>query len=133
MTSLIMGALAWMLAPKFSRMVFPENNQMSVNVSVSADDIVMIGSFLIGGYYLIELGPSLIAQGISLFFEMTKADPSAPSHLGARVVQKNDIVGLLSTIVTVVVALFLTFRPRMLATMFLSLRSTGLSKIEKPE
>ncbi len=130
---LLTGIGAWIYSPQLSRMVYKPRESEGVNIAVSAEHLVMIGSFLIGGYYLVGHIPQLCAELIVIFLERAKEDTSLTGQLGVIRPAPWGSRELISEGLIVIAALFMTFRPSMLARLFSALRIAGLAKIDKEE
>lgn len=133
MTGLLLGGAiwiaaslaAWVLAPRLSRLFVPPGASETLKFSLSVADFVAAGSFLIGGFYLVDLVPQFVAALGEIFVTLAgRDDDSAPE------IDRFQWTRLLSAALTVLVALFLTFRPRQIARMFASLRHAGLAKVD---
>lgn len=66
---LVSGLVGWFAAPWFARRVFSPESDKTVTIDVNAEDLVAIGSFLIGAFYLVQYGPRLVVELISIFLE----------------------------------------------------------------
>lgn len=128
---LLLGVLAWILAPKLSRMVYPKQRDDSVSILVDADALVMIGSFLIGGFYLVQYIPQLLVGLGAIFIEYNSQDPIAEykgryHELYALQRGRFAFEQLLKDLFITVVAFWMTFRPRQIAYIFSRVRRAGL-------
>lgn len=125
----ISGALAgWCLAPPLSRLVVPRAASDNLQITMGAEDFVAVGSFLIGGVFLVRTAPDLLAVLVNILGSFATRETDAPPpdiHYQSR--------QLISAVVTVAVALFLTFKPRDIAKMFVWLRRAGLAKLDEAD
>lgn len=119
---------ALVLAPRLARLLAPPTARESVRFAFSIDDFVSAGSFLVGGFYLVELGPQFVASlGEILSTLAIREDDETP------VISKIQWSRFLSAALTAAIALFLTFRPREIAKMFQSLQRAGLAKVDQAD
>jgi hypothetical protein len=117
---------AWVLAPRLPGFFVPPGASANLQFSLGVGDIVAAGSFLIGGFYLVDLVPQLVAALGEVFVTLAgRDDDFAPA------IDRFQWTRVLSTALTVAVALFLTLKPREIARMFASLRHAGLAKVDE--
>lgn len=121
------GVGAWILAPRFARHAAPGGDGVAVNVDT--EQLVAIGGFLIGAYYLLAHGGGALFEmvriGEHLLKELSKPDDSAAGIVGWRF--------LISGLAPVLVALWMMFRPRDLAALFFAARRGGAYKAKYAE
>lgn len=123
---LVVGVAVWILAPKLARLVYRKPGGDNVSILVDADTFVMIGSFLIGGFYLTQYVPQLIVQTVAVLIEMGQREPDTPYGLGQMYVHHFDIEQLFRQAAVVAAASWMAFRPRQIAYIFSRLRRAGL-------
>jgi hypothetical protein len=118
----IVGILAWIFSPKFAQVIYRENNDgPPVNFNVDADTLVMIGSFLIGGFYLVEYVPTLFSSTFFFFFlDNPNRDPNASILTSYHTIEQFVIRFLI-----VFAASWLVFKPAHIARLFSKLRTLG--------
>ena len=121
-----LGLAAWFFAAAFAVRAVPPTHADDLKVSINADDLASLGSFLIGGFYVVEYLPKFAAVIVRAFITAAGASAYGPVNL-------DQIIGeeFYADLVLLVVAMFLTFRPRVIANMFAALRVVGLSKVEE--
>lgn len=116
---------AWVFAPRIARLLVPRGAPDALQISMGADDFVAAGSFLIGGYLILSTAPQLAQSFLEIAGEYAARDtdalPTIASFLWAR---------LIASALTFAVAVFLTLRPRQVASLFASLRQAGLAKVD---
>ena len=130
---LVVGILAWILAPKIAKFSYGNKDGDDVSKNVDAELLVTIGSFLIGLYYLAHYLPQLVVQMVILFVEMAKQDPAEMTGLGKFTAHRIGIENLVSNLLVVAVASWMAFRPAHIAHMFSKLRRAGLAKVEEKQ
>lgn len=119
------GLAAWFAAPWFARRLISE--PAAISVSLTAFDLVALGSFLIGGFYLVEYVPQLATTIGAISVEMARSPEDADlAEMAGKVVF--ELRDLAAQALIVAVALFLTLRPRDFAILFSRLRYAGLSR-----
>ncbi len=119
---------AWYLAPPLSRLVVPRTTSDNLQITMGAEDFVAVGSFLIGGVFLVRTAPDLLAVLVNILGSFATHETDAPPpdiHYQSR--------QLISAMVTVAVALFLTLKPREISRMFALLRQAGLAKVDEAD
>lgn len=117
---------AWFLAPTIARRVIPDRDKDTVTLVVGEKELVAIGSFLIGGFFLVSKLPYFLSE--SLFF-VNQLLIQAQAPIGSR--GALPWRGLAVETVVLAIVTFLTFRPREVANMFAALRVAGLSKTDE--
>ena len=131
MVWLIAGAIGWLFAPKFAKKVFPDARKESVNFTIDADKLVMLGSFLIGAFYLAQYAPSWFSYVGLFLIESRSQDITQPFAIrGYR--PPFDFERFYKEGLIVLVAIWMIFRPAHIASIFSNLRHVGLHK-EDPE
>lgn len=115
-----LGLLVWFLARRLSYVIVPERFAASTSdmAPVAAEDLVGIGSFLIGIFQLSSKLPSLATHFVTLIDRLqTNATHQFP---------QGDVLPFVANVVAdtgvIAIALFLTFRPRGIARLFAFLR-----------
>ena len=126
------GVLAWVLAPRLSKMAYGNPNEKNVNVTIDANALVMTGGFLIGCFYLVQYAPSWLADIGAILVEYSRQDPNAPYELGKLKIHRFDAERIFKEGLIMLVAAWMAFRPAQLAAIFSHLRQAGLRQ-EKPE
>lgn len=126
----LLGLTAWLFAKAFVAHAVPSTNADDLKTSINADDLASLGSFLIGGFYVVEYLPKCAAVIVSAF--ITAAGTSAYGPVNLDQINLDQISGreFYSDLVLLGVALVLTFKPQTAARLFSSLRASGLSGVE---
>ncbi len=121
-----LGLVAWFSARAFAARAIPATRTDELRVSISADDLASLGSFIIGGFYVVEYLPKSAAAIAGAFIAA-----AGTSTYGS--VEIEGIIGreFYSDLVLLGVALVLTFRPQDIANMFSAARVAGLSSVEQ--
>ncbi len=120
------GILAWIFSPKLVQVIYRENHgEPPVNFKIDADTLVMIGSFLIGSFYLVEYVPTLFSNVLFFFLENGKRDPNA-----SVLTSYHSIEQFVIRLLVVVAASWMTFKPVHLAQFFSKLRTLGQYSLE---
>jgi len=121
---IVVGVLAWVFAPPLARRVFAGKDDGAVNINVSAETLVAIGGFLIGGFYIVEYAPTALADAIYFFYESN--NPEAGALTEFRVYRLDQMI---KTILVLIAACWLVFRPGDIARFFSKMRRAGLAKV----
>lgn len=130
---LILGVVAWFIAPWISRRVINTNETSGLRFDTDAETLVAIGGFLIGIFYLAQYLPPILIDWARWLIQRAgeTASEQAQHGTGQRsIVQWQNFISNCSI---VVVASFMTFRPSYLARIFNWLRTAGHEKLEKAE
>ncbi|MEO1241938.1 MAG: hypothetical protein AAFX54_08525 [Pseudomonadota bacterium] len=124
---IIIGVIAWFVAPWLARRVHPADANSEITSSVDAESLVAIGSFLIGVFYLAQYGiPLLVDWGSWLAKRMGETPIEVwPIDRFQQNTGKHYWSNLISEILIVIAACVMTFRPSYLARLFGWLQSTG--------
>ena len=115
----IAGGLAWFLAPKLANKVYAKDNEDSVNITIDVDTLVMLGSFLIGGFYLVQYVPNFFTTIGLVLVERSNPDSSPTSY---------EIWRLLKDGLVIAIALWMCLRAANIARIFSHIRTAGLYK-----
>ncbi len=122
---LFVGLVAWIAASSLARRVYPKPAETEFKISVSAELLVAIGSFLIGGFYLAKHGPSLLVDLAWWFIQLAGEDPMEDGSLGTVRHYIIEWRSTISNLLVVVVATWMTLRPAWFAKIFNWLRTAG--------
>ncbi len=125
---IVVGILAWFIAPRLASRILPNQSADPLKLSITADELVMLGSFLIGGFYLAQYVPTLIISIGSFIIEAGRQDPALPYWAGQLWSHRIDSQSLASNFLIVLVALWMAFRPSHVAHFFAQLRYAGVDK-----
>ena len=125
------GVAAWIASPSLAKKFLPMTERNAMQIAIDADTLVMLGSFLIGAFYLVEHAPMLLTHLGALFIENSHQDPNANYELGRLRYHSVGVRQLISELLVVSAALWMALRPSHLAHIFSHLRRAGLSKEEK--
>ncbi|GJL95860.1 MAG: hypothetical protein DHS20C05_22650 [Hyphococcus sp.] len=121
-----LGFAAWIFAPDFAKAVYkPTDEDPKVSINIDAETLVQIGSFLIGGFYLIQYLPQLFVDFGRWFAYLAAQDPAAENQGEGF---KQYIINWRTTtthILIVIIASFMALRSAYLAKLFTWLRSAG--------
>jgi hypothetical protein len=123
---LIVGTASWILAPRLARLVYPRDRDDTLQFTVSADTMVMLGSFLIGAFYIVRYFPSWITQLGAMLIEIIREDPSARDEFGSVQVIRFTLEQALRESLIIIAALWMALRPAHIAHIFSYLRRAGL-------
>ncbi len=126
----VIGVSAWILGPRVARATYSGKNVGGINIHVNADNLVAIGCFLIGAFYLAQYVPSSIMNALYIFVDTAHHDSSMTRALGNLQLNPINVEAFLNSSVSIIIASWMAFRPRDFATMFSKLRSAGLAKVE---
>jgi len=119
------GFVAWFMVPRVVKWLLPAHRDgEGVTLSIDAQDLVRLGSFLIGAFFLIDVGPTLIGHLINAVAH------SGVDELGRSKMRYFDIGNIVADTVKFVIALALMVSPRGLANLFSKLRTAGLGPID---
>ena len=121
---LVAGFVAWFAAPRLVNWVLPATDGGGVTLSVDAHDFVRLGSFLIGSFFLIDVGPSVLGYIVNAFAH------SAVDELGRSKMRFYDIGNIVAALIKFLIALVLILSPRGLAKLFATPRTAGLAPTE---
>jgi hypothetical protein len=124
----VAGIVAWAAAPKLSRNLFNINGEANVSITVDAELLVTIGSFLIGAFVLVEHGPQLLIKLATWFFEGFWSGQDTPFSILKFLFRQVATEALIVTF-----ALWLVLRPAKLSVIFSRLRTAGLSSQQDGE
>jgi len=122
---IVAGAGAWIAAPWFARKIYPVIDE-GIQINVSAETLVAIGGFLIGGFILITFLPRLfidIGWWISYLAEEKSINESELISSGPRFLL--EWRSTISNLVTVLIAAWMALRPSDIARIFSWLRHAG--------
>jgi hypothetical protein len=120
--------IAFVLAPRIVKLMAPRGAPDAVKFDINAEDFISAGTFLIGLFFMLRLGPDLLAALINVVSQFViRQDDAAPSVISY------DGHRLLAAGITFAAALFLTFRPREIARLFSWLRQAGLPKVDQAD
>jgi len=119
------GVTAWVVAPKLARLVYPAASDRDVSIDVDADRLVMIGSFLIGGYYLVQYVPQLLISLGTVLIEIGQRESEAAGQLGKTRVHAYSVRSFFTDASIIVAASWMAFKPAHIARVFSWLRSAG--------
>lgn len=121
-----LGLAAWFFATAAAVHAIPATYAGDLKLTMNADDLASLGSFLIGGFYVVEYLPKCAAVIVHAFITAAGVSAYGPINL-------EQIIGreFYADLVLLGVALVLTFRPQAAARLFSSLRVSGLSRVEK--
>ncbi len=122
---LAVGVTAWVVAPKLARLVYPAVSDRDVKIEVDAKQLVMIGSFLIGGYYLVQYVPQMIVSLGAVLIEIRHAEPVPFGEPQKKLVTTYSAQEFYTDASVIVVASWMAFRPAHIARIFSWLRSAG--------
>jgi len=119
------GFVAWFVAPRLVNWILPAAGESSgITLAMETLDFVKLGSFLIGVFYMIDVGPSLIGYVIDAIAH------AGVDELGRPKMRYFDIGNIVAAAVKLVIALVLMLSPRGLAALFAKLRTAGLGPID---
>lgn len=127
---LLIGIFAWILAPKFAKLSYRKKDSSELSINVDADLLVVIGSFLIGMFYLAQYLPDLGVQAVMWFVDTNRAAADEVTGLGTLTASTVNVSNVVRDLLVVLVASWMAFRPSHLAHMFSGLRRAGLAKVE---
>jgi len=119
------GVTAWVVAPKLARLVYPAVSDRDVKIEVDAEQLVMIGSFLIGGYYLVQYVPEMFVSLGAVLIEIRHAEPVPFGEPQKELVTTYSAQEFYSDASVIVVAAWMAFRPAHISRIFSWLRSAG--------
>jgi len=122
----VIGVLAWVFAPALAKQMFAGKDGGAVNINVSAETLVAIGGFLIGGFYIVEYAPLSLTSVI--FFLYETGNNEAGDSSGFTTMHLKDFV---TNVLVLIAACWLTFRPRDIARFFSKMRRAGLANVEE--
>ena len=122
---LIAGVVGWFAAPWLSRRVYSARSDVGLNIKVSAETLVAIGSFLIGAFYLVQYGPRLAVELISIFLEFRREFASNEYRPLGPVTVQVDWTNITHSAAASIVAAVMALRPAYLARIFNWLRNAG--------
>jgi len=122
---MIVGIIAWVGAPKLSQLAYRADESSKVEIGVHADDLVMIGSFLIGGYYLVQYVPEMFVSLGAAFIEFQHAEPTQLVEPQKRLVTSYSAQEFYTDASIIAIASWMAFRPAHIAHLFSKLRSVG--------
>lgn len=126
----VAGLALWFLAPPLARKVTAGFEFAMREITISGARIVEIGTFLIGFYYLFSNAPTLVMETASMLYQVAKQTDADRLYKGF-VYHGYSPWEIWKGALTVAIALFLTFRPRDIATLFTWLREAGLPPAEE--
>lgn len=93
-------------------------------IEIDVDALAVLGVFLVGVYFLTSKTPQAVSQTVAIFHQ-TNARPDAARFNGPTVVSGYEWAKFVSAWSSVIIALFITAKPRGVARMFGWLRSAG--------
>ncbi len=126
MVWIFLGVTVWFLARRLAKLALPKTPEGNIAISIGATEFVMIGSFLIGGFYLVKYISMFAAKLIRITYQIGSDAPFGPVKIDPQTLQS-----LIGDLAILAIALVLTFRPREIAEMFAALRVAGLSKVDE--
>ncbi|NOX83430.1 MAG: hypothetical protein GXP06_10690 [Alphaproteobacteria bacterium] len=121
----LIGLGAWILAPWLARRLSRAAPNAGLNMNINADQLVAIGSFLIGAFYLAKYGPQLLIDLGWWFVHLAGQDPVEEGQLGTLRRYTIEWRSTISNLLIITVASFMALRPAYLAKIFSWLRSAG--------
>jgi hypothetical protein len=121
---LAIGIVAWFAAPPAMRRIVSSREE-ALSFQVNAFELVALGSFLIGAYYIVAAVPQLATDIFSIFIRVVR-EPDVKHEIADHQWRQMAAEAL-----TMVVAAILALRPRDFATLFTQLRYAGLAKIDE--
>ncbi|VAV99305.1 hypothetical protein MNBD_ALPHA05-1623 [hydrothermal vent metagenome] len=121
----LIGFGAWVLAPWLARRLGQATPNAGLNININADQLVAIGSFLIGAFYLAKYGPQLLIDLGWWFVHLAGQDPVEEGQLGTLRRYTIEWRSTISNLLIITVASFMALRPAYLAKIFSWLRSVG--------
>jgi len=119
----IMGITAFYFAPKVASLHILKTKEDTVNISIESETFIAIGSFLIGGFYLVESLPNVFSLGF--YFYTNYIHNSDNNNL---IIYNSSFFDLVKNIIIVSVSLFLVTQPLKIAKIFSHFRYIGLYK-----
>ena len=119
------GVTVWISAPLLSRLAYPVRSENVIKVDINADQLVAIGSFLIGAFYLAKFGPQLLIDLGWWFVHLAGQDPIEDGQLGTLRRYAIEWRSTLSNLLIITVASWMAFRPAHIAKFCSWLRSAG--------
>ncbi len=129
----VTGLVVWIFAPGMSARIFPVKKDEVININIKPELLVSIGGFLIGGFYLADYGPQLIADFGRVFFDANQQGPNSLTNANQNDQRYLDRERVFKNGLVVAVALWMVFRPRDLAHIFSTMRKAGLYKATNKE
>lgn len=122
---LVIAILVWFLAPFIGkRLLTAEAVDQSISFSIGPEDLVRLGSFLIGAYFVVDVAPAFVGYAISAISNAGVDQFGQPKALSY------DVSNFTAAGVKLFIALVLMLSPRGLAKLFSSMRTAGLSSPE---
>ncbi len=118
---LFLGAAAWFFARSLAERLCPSRAEDGVTINVSANSLVMIGSFLIGMFYLVKYAPRLASYLITFLIELGQREPDGITHIGTTL----NFQGVTADAFVFFVALWMAFKPAHVAQLFSWVRTAG--------
>ncbi len=113
---IVLSALVWFWARPISAAVLPDGADTGIEMSgIRGSDLVSIGSFLIGLYYLLHAAPEMVRNVVAYGFDGASGSPAG-------------WVFILTPTVLTGVALLLMFRARDMGRLFTWLREAGTAQ-----
>jgi len=116
--SLFAGVGGLLFSRSLARMISPQFGNDTLRVNVGADQLMALGSFVIGAIYLVGVLPKIIAKLSVLAFTYKQYDQSPFSSIGR--------LDSIAEILTVILALGLMISASRVGRFFSGLREVGL-------
>lgn len=119
------GVAVWIFAPRIAKSVHVSDHDDGIRMDVSADTLIMIGSFLIGLFYLVQHVPVLLLDIGYMSVDIIQHDSSITSARTDLQLERWNVERALRGAGIIFVASWMAFRPSHLARVFSWLRSAG--------
>jgi hypothetical protein len=118
---LFLGAAAWFFARSLAERLYCSRAEDGVTINVSANSLVMTGSFLIGMFYLVKFAPRMASYLITFLIELGQREPDGITHVGTTL----NLQSVGADAFVFLVATWMAFKPAHLAQLFSNLRTVG--------